>query len=51
MENATENLSLTLSLIPGKTRVFMKSKNEVKLLRNKTIKEAYITLLPQQEFK
>lgn len=39
MENATENLSLTLSLIPGKTNVFIKSKNEVKLVRKKKLKK------------
>lgn len=51
MENATENLSLTLSLIPDKTSVFMKSKNEVKLPKKKTIKDVYITPLCQQEFE
>lgn len=50
MENATENLSLTLSLIPDRTRVFIKSKNEVKFPRKKTSKEVYITLLSPQEF-
>lgn len=46
MENAVENLSLTLSLIPVKTSVFIKSQNEAKLPRKKTRKQAYVTHSP-----
>lgn len=44
MENAVENLSLTLSLIP--VSVFIKSENEAKLPRKKTRKQVYVTHSP-----
>lgn len=43
MENAVENLSLTLSLIPVKTSMCMKSENKEKLPRKKRRKQVYVT--------
>lgn len=46
MENAVENLSLTLSLIPVKTGMCMKRENEAKSPRRKTRKQVYVTHSP-----